>query len=45
MKENNLHFFFETSAKNGENVDKAFTEASKMIFMKFLADSSKNSPK
>jgi len=41
MKDNDLHFFFETSAANGNNVDKAFNEAAKLIFLRYIGEMAK----
>ncbi|CAD8202605.1 unnamed protein product [Paramecium pentaurelia] len=46
MNTNNFSLFFETSAKTGENVEKAFVEAVKLVIMRmFTSDSFKNSIK
>ncbi|CAK66375.1 unnamed protein product (macronuclear) [Paramecium tetraurelia] len=46
MNANNFSLFFETSAKTGENVEKAFVEAVKLVIMRmFTSDSFKNSIK
>lgn len=34
-KENGLIYFTETSAKSGENIDKLFTDAAKLIYIKY----------
>ena len=34
-KENNLHYFTETSAKSGENIDKLFVDIAKFIYLKY----------
>jgi len=36
MKENRLHFFFETSALDGSKVDTAFQAASRLIFVNYI---------
>jgi len=41
MRENGVHFFFETSALDGSNIEKAFTEAAKLLFLNFLGDADK----
>eukprot|EP01017_Pseudomicrothorax_dubius_P045512 TRINITY_DN7876_c0_g1_i1.p1 TRINITY_DN7876_c0_g1~~TRINITY_DN7876_c0_g1_i1.p1 ORF type:complete len:101 (-),score=30.90 TRINITY_DN7876_c0_g1_i1:172-474(-) len=41
MKKNSLNLFFETSAKNGSNVDLAFQEAGKLVFLNYM-NSSRN---
>jgi len=38
MQENGIHFFFETSALNGTNIDLAFLEATKLGFISYLKD-------
>lgn len=38
MKENNMHFFFETSALNGVNVDLAFKETATLALAKMLKE-------
>ncbi|CAK91148.1 unnamed protein product (macronuclear) [Paramecium tetraurelia] len=46
MNDNNFSLFFETSAKTGENVEKAFVEAVKLVIMRmFTSESFKNSIK
>ncbi|CAD8123846.1 unnamed protein product [Paramecium sonneborni] len=46
MNANNFSLFFETSAKTGENVEKAFVEAVKLVIMRmFTSESFKNSIK
>lgn len=34
MKQKNIHFHFETSAKTGENVENLFLVAAKMLYLK-----------
>jgi Ras-related protein Rab-14 len=34
-RENGIHFFFETSAKSGENVENIFIMAAKMLYHNF----------
>lgn len=34
-KDNNLLYFTETSAKSGDNVDKLFIDAAKLIYLKY----------
>lgn len=36
MEDNGISFFFETSALNGENIDKAFNEATKLAFLQYI---------
>jgi len=36
MKKNNMSLFFETSSASGENVDVAFVETAKLIFMSYI---------
>lgn len=36
MKDNGLALFFETSAFSGENIEKAFQEAAKLIFINYV---------
>lgn len=43
MKEKQLNFFFETSAKDGSNIEKAFTEAGKQLFLQYLSTAVKQS--
>jgi len=38
MQQHDMHFFFETSALDGTNVDKAFVDATKLSFMKLMKD-------
>ncbi|CAD8112173.1 unnamed protein product [Paramecium sonneborni] len=46
MNENNFSLFFETSAKTGENVEKAFEDTVKLVIMRmFTSESFKNSIK
>jgi len=38
MKENGIHFFFETSALKGTNIDLAFVEAARLAFLFLMKD-------
>jgi len=38
MKEKGFHFFFETSAAQGENVELAFLEAAKLAYITFIQE-------
>ncbi len=38
MKEKGFHFFFETSAAKGENVELAFLEAAKLAYITFIQE-------
>jgi len=44
MQENNVSFFFETSALNGQNVETAFVEATKLAFLRYIKDRLENDP-
>ena len=35
MKNNDLLYFLETSAKSGENIDRMFIDISKQLYLKF----------
>jgi len=45
MKQENLHFFFETSALDGTNIDLAFLESSKLAFLNEIQDKLENTTK
>jgi hypothetical protein len=36
MKQKNFHLFFETSAYDGTNVEIAFAEAAKLVFLNYI---------
>jgi len=38
MKEKGMHFFFETSAAQGDNVELAFLEAAKLAYMSYIQE-------
>jgi len=42
MKDNNMHFFFETSAFSGLNVDLAFRETAKVAYAQMMKDRAEN---
>ena len=37
MESNNINLFFETSSKNSSNVEMAFQETAKLVFLNYLS--------